>query len=489
MADFDVAVIGAGPGGYVAAICAARQGLKIALIEKEAAGGLCLNWGCIPSKILLKDAAVYWRVKKMLAAGRLAGEVSPNFTELIGHSREKVDGIRAGLEQLIKSNKVSLISGTARFVSANTLEVAQGDKKETINAKNIIIAAGSEPKTLPQFEIDGRFVITSREALALRQLPGTMIIVGGGVIGCEMATFFSAFGTKVTVLEYMPQLLPGTDADISGALGKSFAARGIDVKLSSRIAACKKTESGVEVMMESGESYAAGVVLVAVGIQGKTAGLAIEAAGVNTARSFVLVDSASYRTNVSGIYAIGDIAAFADRPHPALAHVASCEGEIVAEVIAQGKASWAIDYDNIPLTIFTDPEIGTCGLSEEEAGKRLEGHSVIVQKTPEKIMGVAMALEETDGITKVIVDKSDFGRILGAHIIGPSATERIHVWTAVRRAGESAYAMAHQIMAHPTFSEVFRESLLALDGRAVHVPLMLQSGKRVRRDSQRRDVL
>lgn len=478
MADFDVAVIGAGPAGYVAAICAARHGLKTALIEKDAAGGLCLNWGCIPSKIYLKDAAIYRGARKLLEAGRLRGELSPGFAELFNYKFKKVAAIRSGLEQLIAANKVELISGLASFVSPDKLRIKSSRKNSELSAKHIVVAVGSKPKILPQLPVDSKRILSCNDVLSLTKLPESMIIVGGGVIGCEFATLFSAFGTKVTILEYMPQLLPGIDSDIAGALLNSFKKRGVAVVLSARVSGSEAAKSGAAVMMENGERYEAEFVFPAVGISAAVDGLGLENVGVRIERGFIPVDPLSYRTNIPNVYAIGDAITFANRLHPGLAHIASCEGEIVAEVLAKGASSWVLDYDNIPFTIFTDPEIGACGFTEEEAARKLAGHELIVQKVPEKIMGIAMALEETDGLTKLIIDKSDFGKIVGAHIFGPTAAERIHVWTAVRRAGESAFHMPHQVMAHPTFSEVFRESLLALDGQAVHVPLMLQSGRR-----------
>ncbi len=479
MRQFDVVVIGAGPGGYVAAIQASRKGLSTALIEKEAAGGLCLNWGCIPSKILLKDAVIYTRAQKMLTAGRLEGELKPRFTEWVQHSRSRVETIRRGLERLITSSRVTLISGTVRFEDPHTLIISSpGSQEERVGAIHVVIATGSKPKTLPQLPIDGERVITSREALALKDLPLDLVIVGGGVIGCEMATLFAALGTKVTILEYTPQLLPGIDADIGKTLTKAFTSRGIRVRTETRLTGVEKTASGIRVAIQNSEAQEADLVLVSVGITGAIEGLGLEKTGVSTERGFIVVDPATYRTNIPHIFAIGDVAGFTDRPHPGLAHVASCEGEITAEVIADSKAGWQIDYDNIPFTIFTDPEIGTCGFTKEAAIANHPEHrdGIYEQRVEDRVMGIAIALEETLGLTKIIVDEACFGKILGAHIIGPAATERIHVWTAARRAGESSRLMAHEVMAHPTFSEVFREALLSLDGNAVHVPLTLQRG-------------
>lgn len=468
---FDIIVIGAGPGGYVAAISAARQGAKVAIVEKDDPGGLCLNWGCIPSKILLKTAGVISRMKHLQDKGMVSGDFTANFPEIIRHSRERVESIRESLTNLITSAGVTIFKGIGAFERSDIISVALNDGANISLRANrgIIIATGSQPRTLSGIKIDGDRIITSREALALTERPETLAIIGGGVIGCEMASFFAALGTKVTILEYMPQLLPGIDADISKGLTRCFKNSGIELQLSKAV--------------ESDKTIDARKILVAVGINPNIAALHLDKAGVQTmpGREFILIDPRTCQTNISGIYAIGDVAALRtdDMPHPALAHLASVEGEIAVEHILHGKSEWNINYAEIPLAIFTDPEIGLIGLTEENARKKYPKHAVISQQLRDMWMGIGIALEETSGITKTIVDETKYGRILGAHIMGPAATERIHVFAAAMRAQESSRLMARQIYAHPTFSEGIREALLALDGQAVHVPLTAQE-KRTR---------
>ncbi len=479
MDTFDDVVIGGGPGGYVCAICLARKGRKVALVERDAVGGLCLNWGCIPSKILLKKAYIYSRVKKMLDREELSGSVLPLYQNWFRHSRERVEGIRNGLEKLITGNGVMIIKGEARFEDPHTLVVKEGGAERRISAEHVVVATGSRPKTLPSLPPDEEVVLTSHGALSLTEIPDSMLVIGGGVIGCEMATLFSALGTAVTIVEYMPQLIPGIDTDVSRALKNAFEDRRIRVMLKAKVTAHAKNTSGITLTTESGDSLEGRMALSAVGITGNIEGFGLDAAGVDTTRGFIPVDPKTYQTNIPHVFAVGDVISLPRLPHPGLAHVASSEGEIAAEYIATGHARWQIDYENIPLTIFTDPEIGACGITKEEADARYPEHKdgIKVQLVPERVMGVAIALEETAGLTKLVVDENQFGKILGAYVVGPAATERIHVWTEARRAEESRRLMAHQVMAHPTFSEVFRETLLAFDGEAVHVPLVKQVGR------------
>jgi dihydrolipoamide dehydrogenase len=332
---------------------------------------------------------------------------------------------------------------------------------------------------------DGKKIITSKEALSLPRFPASITIVGGGVIGCELATFFSALGSKVAVIEYMPRLLPypNIDKDISGILFRSFKSRGIDVRLSCKIIGLAGNSDRVFLDTEVGDRIESELALVAVGTAANTQELMLEATDVKTDKAgFIPVDPRTLKTSAENIHAIGDVISLSGMGHPALAHIASAEGELAAEFIAKGKTSWAINYDAIPLTIFTDPEIAVCGLTKDEADKRFPEFSekIIEQSVSENYLGIARALEETDGLDKLVIDSTNLGKILGAQIIGPYAAERIHVWTEAMRAGESAYLMSHQIMAHPTFSEIFREVLLSLDGMAVHVPLAKQIGKKVK---------
>jgi len=480
MKKYDVAIIGAGPGGYSAAINAARRGLSVVLIEKEGVGGICLNWGCIPSKILLKEAKLVSDIGGLQEKGIIEGNWQVNFSKLITYSRERVEFLRKGLQGLLVSNNVNFISGYASFLDKNRLNVqnTEGDNY-TIEAQNIVISTGAKPKSLPALPLDGEKIITSKEAFTLKYFPSSIVIIGGGVVGCEMATLFSNLGASVTLLEYMRRLLPfpSIDEDISKILLNSFRQKGIDVKLSCKITGSYREANKVFVISENGERIESELVLVAIGNTANIQGLGLEIAGVETDKNgFIKVDPQTFRTNQKNIYAIGDAVSLPGIQHPALAHVASVEGELVAEVIFGGKASWTIDYDRIPLTIFTEPEIGVCGLTKDEAQKRFPDISekIVEQSVLENYFGIARALEEMDGLDKIVVDLANFGKIIGVHIVGPFATERIHVWVEAMRAEESAHLMAHQVMAHPTFSEIFRELLLSLDGMAIHVPMSKQ---------------
>ncbi len=334
---------------------------------------------------------------------------------------------------------------------------------------------------MPGLPFDGKKIITSKEALSLTQFPSSITIVGGGVIGCELATFFSALGSKVAIIEYLPRLLPypNIDMDISGILLRSFKSRGIDVRISCKIIGLAGNSDRVFLDTEVGDRIESELALVAVGTVPNTQGLMLTAAGVETDKAgFIPVDPRTLKTSAKNIHAIGDVISLSGMGHPALAHIASAEGELAAEFIAKSKTSWTINYDAIPLIIFTDPEIAVCGLTKDEADKRFPEFSkkITEQSVSENYLGIARALEETGGLDKIIVDSANFGKILGAQIIGPYAAERIHVWTEAMRAGESAYLMSHQVMAHPTFSEIFREVLLSLDGTAIHIPLAKQIG-------------
>lgn len=495
MDTYDIVVIGAGPGGYVAAIRAAQEGATVALIEKEAIGGLCLNWGCIPSKILLKKSGTISRMRHMQEMGIVEGNWEVNFQALVAHSREKVEAIRMGLEGLIASSKVTIIPGTASFESNDTISLEDHSGKITVIrfGKGAIIATGGHPKTLEDLnikgEVDGKHIITSREALALESLPQSIAIIGGGVIGCEMASFFAALKTQVTIIEYQPQILSGSDPDVSKVLAQSYKNAGVTLLTSNAVERTEIRNDIVEIFLKDREEpVQAEKVLVALGIKAGTTTLGLENIGVepDPRWGFIPVDPHSYQTSVPGIYAIGDVITLNDLsiPHPGLAHVASAEGELAVEHILHKKTSWTIDYNNIPFAIFTDPEIGTVGLTEEKAKELYPDHKdhIVSQTVRDGQMGIGIALQEAE-LTKLVVDQAAYGKILGAHIIGPAATERIHTIAEARRSEDSAIFMPRMLYAHPTFSEFIREALLALDGRAVHVPPRMQTGKKKRQAS------
>ena len=480
MENYNVAVVGAGPGGYIAAICSAQYGLKTALIEKNAAGGMCLNWGCIPSKILIKNAILHQKIKKLAREGIYSEKIPDLNTEtLFKKSRAKVKEISEGLERLIESHGVHFIHGSARLTSSGSIMIAGKRGTTEIKSSNIIIATGAASKPLELLPTDGERIITSKEALMLSQPPKKLCIIGGGAIGCEMATLFSALGSEVTILELMPQLLPDMDEDIAEGLKNEFKIRGINIRLSARISGIKKLteEVQIEFSAESGkETESADCIIIAAGITPIDNELGLKDAGVAfSRRGFILVDSRTYKTSIPNIYAVGDAIELASgEKHPALAHVACAEGEIAAEVISRGSSSWDINYANIPLAIFTDPEIGAVGCTQAEARKKFNG-GFRAQTVLDGWLGIGIALGET-GFTKIMTENR-FNTIIGAHIMGHAATERIHQFSIAQRAEETVETMLRQTMAHPTFSESTREALLALCGKSAHVPTELCRGK------------
>ncbi|MDP2676488.1 MAG: dihydrolipoyl dehydrogenase [bacterium] len=471
---YDLIVIGAGPGGYVAAVHGARLGMNVALIEKEYVGGLCLNWGCIPSKILLKKGAVIEAARTMIEKGEIQGIIHPLFESIIAESRERVEAIREGLESLITSNAVHLLYGDATFTDNKTISVTlrDGNIKRLEAKEGIIIATGSRARILPSLiPVDREKIITSKEALMLTTLPKRLIIIGGGVTGCEMASFFRSLGSIVTILEQKEVLLPNiADEEIIKTLTRGFKERGIEVICNAAIVRCG-AEGNETIVATHEKELRADYVLSAVGITPNTDHLGLEHTDVALQNGFIPVHPNTYETNVSGIYAIGDIIALPDRIHPPMAHVASAEGEIAAEYIARKKSSWIINYDCVPSVIFTNPEIGSVGLSESRA-KELYKEAIDVQRVRDSWMGIGIALKQT-GLTKIIREQRHKS-IVGAHIIGAYATERIHACAVAMRAEETTPTMSKQIMAHPTYSESIREALLAFDGKAVHVPFMHQ---------------
>lgn len=473
MDTYDLIVIGAGPGGYVAAVEGARLGMSVALIEKEHVGGLCLNWGCIPSKILLKKGNVIESMRKMTTSGEIEGSWEIHFRKIIEESRAQVEVIRQELGGLIKKNLVEITYGTATFKNKTQVEVTSSEGNKICTAKKgIIIATGAGTRTLPNIPVDGKRIITSKEALSLTHLPRSIAVIGAGVTGCEMASFYASLGSDVTIIEFQERVLPGIDEEISKTLERAFKNRGITLMLKTAVDRCEAKEDHVDIYLKDKEPTKAEYVLSAVGIIAHTEGLGIEELGIETQKGFILADPETYRTNVEGIYAIGDVIAFLDRPHPPMAHVASAEGEIAAEHIARNYANWKINYDLIPSAIFTEPEIGSVGLSETKA-KEVHGENGIdVQIVRDSWMGVGIALKHA-GLTKIIREKR-YKSIVGAHMIGAGATERIHACAVAIRAEETTDTMRKQIMAHPTYSEAIREALLAFDGLAVHVPMMHQ---------------
>jgi dihydrolipoamide dehydrogenase len=461
--NYDVIVIGSGPGGYVAAIRASQLGLKVAIVERESLGGICLNWGCIPTKALLKSAQVFEYIKHAGDYGINVKDSSHDFAAVVKRSRGVADGMSKGIAFLMKKNKIDVIIGTGKLASANKVDVtdAAGAKK-TYDAKHIILATGARSRELPNIKIDNKKVIGYRDAMVLPTQPKSMIVMGSGAIGCEFAYFYHAMGTKVTIVEFMPNILPVEDEDISKEVAKSFKKSGIDIMTDASVesvdtkgAGCKvkvKTKTGV-VEME------ADVVLSAVGVQTNLENLGLESVGVKTDKGKVLVDD-FYATNVKGVYAIGDIV-----KGQALAHVASAEGIICVEKIA-GHHPEPLNYNNIPGCTYSTPEVASVGYTEKAAKEA--GYELKIGKFPFSASGKASAAGAKEGFVKVIFD-AKYGEFLGAHFVGANVTEMIAEVVVARRLETTGMEIVKSVHPHPTMSEAIMEAAAQAYGECIHL--------------------
>ncbi len=460
--QFDVTVIGGGPGGYVAAIRAAQLGMKVGLVERDRLGGICLNWGCIPSKALLKSAEMFNTFKKAEEYGLSAKEVGYDFSKIIKRSRDVSERISKGVEYLMKKNKIEVFSGTAKLTGKNAIQVSKdGKNADTITSKNIILATGGRPRTIPGVEIDRQKIITSTEAMTLPEQPKSMVIIGGGAIGIEFAYFYNAFGTKVTVVEMMPSILPMEDTEVTKILESSLKKSGIELLTNTKVESVSiGTEVSVKVSGKEGSKTLKGdVALMAIGVQGNVENMGLESVGVKVEKGFIKVDGFG-KTSVDGIYAIGDVSG-----PPLLAHVASHKGMIAAEHIA-GKATYGIDRNNVPSCTYCQPQVASVGMTEEAAVAA--GYKVKVGKFPFRPLGKAMAIGETEGTVKLVFDEQ-YGELLGAHIIGSEATEMI-AELVTAKALETTYEEIFRTMhAHPTLSEAVMEAAGNAYGVAIHI--------------------
>jgi len=462
--NYDVIVIGSGPGGYVTAIRAAQLGLKVAVVERENLGGICLNWGCIPTKSLLKSAQAYeYAVHAADYGVSISGEVKPDFGAMVKRSRDVANGMSNGIQYLFKKNKVESIIGNGKLAGKNTVEVTdEKGKKSNYTAKHIIVATGARSRELPNLVQDGKKIIGYRKALTLEKQPESMVVVGSGAIGSEFAYFYQSIGTQVTLVEFLPNVVPNEDEEVSKQLERSFKKMKMKVLTSSSVEKvdtsgdkCKvtiKTKKGEEVVE-------ADIVLSAVGITPNTEGIGLEEMKVTTENGRVKVDE-YYRTNVEGIYAIGDIVA-----GPALAHVASAEGIVCIEKIA-GLNPEPINYGNIPGCTYTMPEVSSVGLTEAKAKEA--GYDIKVGKFPYSASGKASAAGQKEGFVKLIFD-AKYGELLGAHMIGGNVTEMIAELVVAKKLEITGHELLKTIHPHPTMSEAVMEAAAAAYDEVIHI--------------------
>ena len=467
LAEGKVVVIGAGPGGYVAAIRAAQLGLKTALVEKENVGGVCLNWGCIPTKVLLRNAEVVSLFRRARDFGVTVEGLSYDFSQAFKRSRRVANRLVKGVEFLLKKNGVEVIRGEGRLAAVDTV-VIQPEGRE-LKADHVIVATGSRPKSLPGMVVDGERVITSRQALALTEVPQSLIIIGAGAIGVEFASIYRPYGCQVTLVEMLPQVLPLEDAEIAKVLARSLTKQGIRVMTGTRVEGVEVEGAGVEVRVSSEkgeETLQSERALVAIGRAPNSENLGLEALVVAIERGFIQVNR-RMETNVAGIYAIGDVVG-----PPLLAHKAMVEGVVAAEAIA-GVDTDGVDYTSVPRGTYCRPQVASIGLTEAQA--REQGNEVEVGRFPFRASGRALAGGDYEGLVKLVVD-GRYGEILGAHIIGPEATEIIHEIALAKSAELTPSEIAATIHAHPTLSETVGEAALDVEGKAIHVYRPSQAG-------------
>lgn len=460
---YDVVVVGSGPGGYVAAIRAAQLGLKTAVVERAELGGICLNWGCIPTKSLLKSAQVLEYMKHAEQYGLTVENVTANFEKIVERSRGVASRMGQGVTHLLKKNKVDVINGFGKLKSKGVVEVTNDEGVKEVEGTHIIIATGARSRELPNLPQDGKKIIGYREALTLDKLPKSMLVVGSGAIGAEFAYFYATLGTKVTIVEFLPNIVPIEDEEVSKQLGRSFKKMGMKVLTNSSV---EKVDTSsdilkIDVKNKRGEieNHEAEVVLSAVGIVPNTENIGLEELGVEVEKGRIKVDE-YYRTNIEGVYAIGDVINTA-----ALAHVASAEAICCIEAIA-GEKPATIDYTNIPGCIYTTPEVASVGMTEQKAKEA--GYELKVGKFPFTASGKATAAGANDGFVKLIFD-AKYGELLGAHLIGANVTEMIAELVMAKKLETTGHEIIKAIHPHPTMSEAVMEAAAAAYGEVIHM--------------------
>lgn len=462
---FDLVIVGSGPGGYVGAIRAAQLGMKTAIVEKDKLGGVCLNWGCIPTKALLKNAEIYKLFQKSEEFGISYDNLRFDFSKIIRRSREVSDKISRGVGFLMKKNKVTVFNGTGKLTSRDRVEIFDPDQKlkDTLTASRIMIATGARPRTLPGVVFDGRRIIGSTEAMVMPEVPKSLLVIGAGAIGAEFAYFYNTFGASVTVVEMMPTILPLEDKEISDLLAKSFKRHGIQMLTATKVANLEAEEAGISAILENSKGerseIKAEIALMAVGVMGNTEGIGLEKLGIKVERGSIPVDS-SFQTNIPGIYAIGDVIG-----PPWLAHVASAEAISAVEGMAGIKDRLQVNYLNIPGCTYCQPQVASIGLTEEKAHEK--GYQLKIGRFPFSASGKAKATGETEGLVKLIFD-AKYGELLGAHLLGSEATEMIAELGLAKNLEATYEEIFKTVHAHPTLSEAVMEAAADAVGESIN---------------------
>ena len=460
---YDIIVIGSGPGGYVAAVRAAQAGKRTAIVEREALGGVCLNWGCIPTKALLKSASVFHYVKNAAAYGiDIEGEAKADITKIVARSRGVAETMSKGIDFLMKKNKIDVLRGHGSIESKGVVAVENEEGRTLYEADHIILATGARPRQMPFIPVDGEKIITSREALVVKELPESIVVIGSGAIGSEFAFLFAQLGVKVTIVEYLPNLMPLEDEEVSKTMERAFRKMRATVYTGTTVKAARVNDEGrceVDIEGKKGaETLVADMVLAAVGIKTNTENIGLEKVGIELERDKIKVDE-HYQTAVEGIYAIGDLI-----PTPALAHVASAEAIHCVDAIC-GRSPQPVDYSIIPSCVYTSPEVASVGLTEKQATEK--GIELKVGRVQFTASGKAAAAGERDGFVKLLFDAAT-DKLVGAHFVGMNVTEMIAEPTVAKALGATAEVLAHTIHPHPTMNEAVMEAAEAALGHAIH---------------------
>ena len=460
---YDIIVIGSGPGGYVAAVRAAQAGKRTAIVEREALGGVCLNWGCIPTKALLKSASVYHYVKNAAAYGiDIEGEAKADISKIVARSRGVAETMSKGIDFLMKKNKIDVLRGHGSIESKGVVAVENEEGRTLYEADHIILATGARPRQMPFIPVDGEKIITSREALVIKELPESIVVIGSGAIGSEFAFLFAQLGVKVTIVEYLPNLMPLEDEEVSKTMERAFRKMRATVYTGTTVKAARVNDDGrceVDIEGKKGaETLVADMVLAAVGIKTNTENIGLEKVGIELERDKIKVDE-HYQTAVKGIYAIGDLI-----PTPALAHVASAEAIHCVDAIC-GRSPQPVDYSTIPSCVYTSPEVASVGLTEKQAAEK--GIELKVGRFQFTASGKAAAAGERDGFVKLLFDAAT-DKLIGAHFVGMNVTEMIAEPTVAKALGATAEVLAHTIHPHPTMNEAVMEAAEAALGHAIH---------------------